>query len=155
MKGGSREVKGHKSTGGERTWYGKRLSLPTTPAPFPGVTKKKLSSFYSQQITCIAQESEARNRNTSIRSRMILEFWNIWSLNLSFFGLAGDKKFNRIGTLIKCASNLFYFKTSHLVHFAYLALWIIYTYSSYSESIRFEPWQHQLFICLFFSCFFF
>ena len=84
MKGGSREVKGHKSTGGERTWYGKRLSLPTTPAPFPGVTKKKLSSFYSQQITCIAQESEARNRNTSIRSQMILEFWNIWSLNLSF-----------------------------------------------------------------------
>ena len=29
------------------------------------------------------------------------------------------------------------------------------TYSSNSESIRFEPWQHQLFICLFFSCFFF
>ena len=85
MKGGSREVKGHKSTGGERTWCGKRLSLPTTPAPFPGVTKKKLSSFYSQQITCIAQESEARNRNTSIRSQIILEFWNIWSLNLSFF----------------------------------------------------------------------
>ena len=85
MKGGSREVKGHKSTGGGRTWCGKRLSPPTTsPPPFPGVTKKKLSSFYSQQITCIAQESEARNRNTSIRSQMILEFWNIWSLNLSF-----------------------------------------------------------------------
>ena len=159
MKGGSREVKGHKSTGGGRTWYGKRKTLvplsPSTPPPFLGVTKKKLSSFYSQRITCIAQESEARNRNTSIRSQIILEFWNIWSLNLSFFGLAGDKEFNRIGTLIKCASNLFYFKTSHLVHFAYLALWIIYTYSSNSESIRFEPWQHQLFICLFFSCFFF
>ena len=54
------------------------------PFPFLGVTKKKLSSFYSQRITCIAQESEARNRNTSIRSQMILEFWNIWSLNLSF-----------------------------------------------------------------------
>ena len=60
-------------------------SPSTTPPPFLGVTKKKLSSFYSQQITCIAQESEARNRNTSIRSQMILEFWNIWSLNLSFF----------------------------------------------------------------------
>ena len=83
MKGGSREVKGHKSTGGGGTWCGKRLSPPTTP-PFLGVTKKKLSSFYSQQITCIAQESEARNRNTSIRSQIILEFWNIWSLNLSF-----------------------------------------------------------------------
>ena len=54
------------------------------PPPFLGVTKKKLSSFYSQRITCIAQESEARNRNTSIRSQIILEFWNIWSLNLSF-----------------------------------------------------------------------
>ena len=40
---------------------------------------------------------------------------------------AGDREFNRVGTLIKCASNLFYFKTSHLVHFAYLALWIIPT----------------------------
>ena len=92
MKGGSREVKGHKSTGGERTWYGKRKTLapqspptPPPPSPFLGVTKKKLSSFYSQRITCIAQESEARNRNTSIRSQIILEFWKIWSLNLSFF----------------------------------------------------------------------
>ena len=41
--------------------------------------------------------------------------------------LRTGKEFNRIGTLIKCASNLFYFKTSHLVHFAYLALWIIPT----------------------------
>ena len=31
--------------------------------------------------------------------------------------LGTGKEFNRIGTLIKCASNLFYFKTSHLVHF--------------------------------------
>ena len=111
MKGGSREVKGHKSTGGGRTWYGKRKTLaplsPSTPPPFLGVTKKKLSSFYSQRITCIAQESEARNRNTSIRSQIILEFWNIWTLNLSFFGLAGDKEINRIGTLIKCASTYF------------------------------------------------
>ena len=41
--------------------------------------------------------------------------------------LGTGKEFNRIGTLIKCASNLFYFKTSHLIHFAYLALWIIPT----------------------------
>ena len=40
---------------------------------------------------------------------------------------SGKKEFNRIGTLIKCASNLCYFKTSHLIHFAYLALWIIPT----------------------------
>ena len=36
--------------------------------------------------TCITQENEARNHYTSIRSQMILEFWNIWSLNLSFCG---------------------------------------------------------------------
>ena len=32
-----------------------------------GVTKKKLSSFCLQRTTCITQENEARNRNTSIR----------------------------------------------------------------------------------------
>ena len=41
--------------------------------------------------------------------------------------LGTGKEFNRLGTLIKCASNLFYFKTSRLVHFAHLALWIIPT----------------------------
>ena len=46
------------------------------------VTKKKLSSICLQRTTCIMQENEARNRNTSMRSQMILEFWNIWSLNL-------------------------------------------------------------------------
>ena len=50
-----------------------------------GVTKKKLSSICLQRTTCITQENEARNRNTSKRSQMILEFWNIWSLNLIFF----------------------------------------------------------------------
>ena len=50
-----------------------------------GVTKKKLSSICLQRTTCIMQENEARNRNTSIWSQMISEFWNIWSLNLSFF----------------------------------------------------------------------
>ena len=48
------------------------------------VTKKKLSSICLQRTTCIMQENEARNRNTSMRSQMILEFWNIWGLNLSF-----------------------------------------------------------------------
>ena len=47
-----------------------------------GVTKKKLSPFCLQRTTRITQENEARNRNTSIKSRVILEFWNIWSLNL-------------------------------------------------------------------------
>ena len=50
-----------------------------------GVTKKKLSSICLQRTTCIMQENEARNRNTSIWSQMISEFWNICSLNLSFF----------------------------------------------------------------------
>ena len=41
------------------------------------------SCLYSclQWTTCILQENEARNWNTSTWS---LEFWNIWSLNLSF-----------------------------------------------------------------------
>ena len=50
-----------------------------------GVTKKKLSSICLQRTTCIMQENEARNRTTSIWSQMISEFWNIWSINLSFF----------------------------------------------------------------------
>ena len=50
-----------------------------------GVTKKKLSSICLQRTTSITQENEARNNNTSMRSQMILEFWNIWSLNLIFF----------------------------------------------------------------------
>ena len=33
MKGGSREAKGHKTTGGGRTWYGKRETL--TPLSHP------------------------------------------------------------------------------------------------------------------------
>ena len=49
-----------------------------------GVTKKKLPSFCLQRTTRITQEIEARNHNTSTKSEIILEFWNIWSLNLSF-----------------------------------------------------------------------
>ena len=45
------------------------------------VTKKKLSSFCLRQTKCIMQENEAKSHNTSLRSQMILEFWNIWSLN--------------------------------------------------------------------------
>ena len=50
-----------------------------------GVTKKKLSSICLQRTTCITQGNEARNRYTSKRSQMILEFWNKGSLNLIFF----------------------------------------------------------------------
>ena len=39
-----------------------------------GVTKKKVSFFCLQRATCMTQENEARNRNTSIRSQMISEF---------------------------------------------------------------------------------
>ena len=45
------------------------------------VTKKKLSSFCLRQTKCIMQENEARSHNTRLRSQMILEFWNIGSLN--------------------------------------------------------------------------
>ena len=38
-----------------------------------GVTKKKLFPFCLQQTMCITQENEARDRNTSIRSLMILD----------------------------------------------------------------------------------
>ena len=51
-----------------------------------GVTKKKFSSICLQRTTSITQENEARNRNTSIRSQMISDFWNIRSLNLIFSG---------------------------------------------------------------------
>ena len=61
-----------------------------------GVTKKKLASICLQRTTSITQENEARNRNTSKRSQMILEFWNIWSLNLSFLW-ANDPNFLLFG----------------------------------------------------------
>ena len=62
-----------------------------------GVTKKKLSPFCLQRTTRITQENEARNRNTSIRWRVILEFWNIWSLNLRFL-CATDPNFPLSGS---------------------------------------------------------
>ena len=58
-----------------------------------GVTKKKLSSICLQRTTCITQGNEARNRYTSKRSQMILEFWKIRSLNLIFFLWATDPNF--------------------------------------------------------------
>ena len=48
------------------------------------VGKKKVCCICLQWTTLTTQENEARNRNTSIGSQMILESWNIWSLNLSF-----------------------------------------------------------------------
>ena len=50
-----------------------------------GVTKKKLCSFCLQRTTCITHENEARNRNTSIRSQMILEFLEHVELKSYFF----------------------------------------------------------------------
>ena len=61
-----------------------------------GVTKKKLSSTCLQRTTSITQENEARIRNTNKRSQMILEFWKIWSLNLSFLW-ANDPNFLLFG----------------------------------------------------------
>ena len=53
---------------------------------------KETTLFFLFTTTCITQENEARNHYTSIRSQMILEFWNIWSLNLSFLW-ASDQNF--------------------------------------------------------------
>ena len=69
-----------------------------------GVRKKK-ASFCLQWTMCITQENEARNRNTSIRSQMILEFWNIRSLNLlcgqliqtSFLSRSSGHPYGRVG----------------------------------------------------------
>ena len=58
--------------------------LPHSSRLYRSITKKKVSSFCLQRTTCMTQENEARDRITSIRSQMIVEFWNIWSLNLSF-----------------------------------------------------------------------
>ena len=70
-----------------------------------GVTKKKLSSFCLPRTTHIMLENKARNRNTSIRSQMILEFWNVWSLNLSFLW-ATDPTFFYPGFLVSCTREL-------------------------------------------------
>ena len=61
--------------------------------------------------------------------------------------LGTGKEFNRLGTLIKCASNLFYFKTTSRPLCTPGTM--DNTYSSNSEGIRFQPWPHQLFIFLF------
>ena len=49
MKGESREIKGHKSTGGERTWYGKRETLTPCPPP-PSSTKLSFVTTYHQAV---------------------------------------------------------------------------------------------------------
>ena len=71
----------------------------------------------------------------------------------SIDGLGTTNEFNRIGTLIKCASNLFYFKTSHLVHFAYLALWIIPTRLTL-KVLDLSPGHIKFYLSFFFLFFF-
>ena len=74
-----------------------RTLYPLPPRPPPinfegktwiylsGTSNKKFIFFFCLQRTkCITQENEARNRNTSIRSQMILKFWNKRRLNCSF-----------------------------------------------------------------------
>ena len=70
-----------------------------------GVTKKKLSSFCLPRTTHIMLENKARNRNTSIRSQMILEFWNVWSLTLSFLWATDPTSFYP-GFLVSCTREL-------------------------------------------------
>ena len=68
------------------------------------VAKKKVCCICLQWTTLTTQENEARNRNTSIGSQMILESWNIWSLNLSFLW-ATDPNFLLSGSLVTRAGD--------------------------------------------------
>ena len=78
-RGISREKRGPICQGLQLVEYSSNQTLA-----YIRVTKKNYS-FCLPRTTCLTQENEARDRNTGIRSRMILEFWNIWSWNLSFF----------------------------------------------------------------------
>ena len=90
-------------------WFGLPISSSPRPPPInfegkmwiylSGTSNKKFFFFFClQQRTCIMQENEARNRNTSIRSQMILKFWNKWRLNCSFLW-ATDPNFLLSGSL--------------------------------------------------------
>ena len=85
------------------------LLLPPCPPPInfegktwiylSGTSNKKFFFFFClQRTTCITQENEARNCNTSIRSQMILKFWNKWRLNCSFLWVT-DPNFLLSGSL--------------------------------------------------------
>ena len=82
-RGISREKRGPICQGLQLVEYSSNQTLA-----YIRVTKKNYS-FCLPRTTCLTQENEARDRNTGIRSRMILEFWNIWSLNLSFLWATG------------------------------------------------------------------
>ena len=63
MKGGSREAKGHKSTGGGRTWYGKRETLtPLSPSPHPPLSTPKTKAI-SRHLGFVEQGRLGRERN--------------------------------------------------------------------------------------------
>ena len=53
MKGESREIKGHKSTEGGRTWYGKRETL--TPLSPPSSTKLSFVTTYHLAVKNLKQ----------------------------------------------------------------------------------------------------
>ena len=56
-------------------WFGLSIPFPP-PAPHRSTSREKHGSIY--------QGLQTRNRNTSIRSQMILKFWNKRRLNCSF-----------------------------------------------------------------------
>ena len=55
MKGESREIKGHKSTGGGRTWYGKRETLTPPCPPPPSSTKLSFVTTYHLAVKNLKQ----------------------------------------------------------------------------------------------------
>ena len=61
MKGESREIKGHKSTEGGRTWYGKRETL--TPLSPPSSTKLSFVTTYHLAVKNLKQ--------------ILMEHWNL------------------------------------------------------------------------------
>ena len=61
MKGESREIKGHKSTEGGRTWYGKRETL--TPLSPPSFTKLSFVTTYHLAVKNLKQ--------------ILMEHWNL------------------------------------------------------------------------------
>ena len=59
-------------------------------------SNKEKILFFLFTTTCITRENEAINHYTSIRSQMILEFWNIWSLNLSYLWATGEQEIGSV-----------------------------------------------------------
>ena len=80
MKGESREIKGRKSTGGGRIWYGKRETLTLlSPSPPPSYTKLSFVTTYHMAVKNLKQI--LMEHRSLIRNQLLLKtsFQNIQS----------------------------------------------------------------------------